>query len=365
MTDHRQQRVQDILDRFEPLENLIQELCDMADDERRSFHLPQALMLCEEGVQAAIESGDLRAEGICRMHQWAVYFLDQKLTDAASECKQARSKFDDLGDTFSEINSAIALGMTYEAQGLRFKSLGDETQARAAYQNALRAYHYDDAMAIVEENRHRTVRGRAAARANDYERLLDDLKEGFKRATARYVHAVPVGSPRPLGDLNPIPVLAQTLPAGKLLPTVEDIEGYARVVGDRAHIAGKEYRIQLLGTGRGTGFAPNQKDFSYYIAPVKGDSMNKVDVQDGDFVLLQRAKVVPVTPTTSDIVAAVIDKLDTYVTLKRFAERGGKFALDPESSNPVHKTREFNPADWKNQVKIAAIAVAVLKKVSS
>jgi len=363
MADRRQQYAQELLDRFEPMDNLIQELCDMADAERRNFHIPQALLLCEEGIRAARETGDLRAEGICLMHRWAVYYTDRKLTEAIADCKQGRSKLDDVGDTFSELNATIALGMTYEAQGSYFKSFPDEVRSRTAYQNALHAYRYDVAQRIVDENRQYPTRRRAAIRADDYETLLDELKSGFKRATTRYVQAAPMPAARPLGGLDLIPVLAQPLPAGKPLPTLDDIEWYARVMGDRAHFGGDEYKLELLGAGRGAGFAPNLKDISYFIAPIKGDSMNQTTIQDGDFVLLQRNKAVPVAWTANDIVAAVIEKQDSYFTLKQYIERGGKLLLEPQSTNPAHKTREFTPAQWTNQVKIAAVAVAVLKKV--
>jgi SOS-response transcriptional repressor LexA len=59
----------------------------------------------------------------------------------------------------------------------------------------------------------------------------------------------------------------------------------------------------------------------------------------------------------------VIKDVDREATLKRFAQRGRKNILNPESSNPDHQPYEFSPSEWAKKVEIVGIAVAVLKKV--
>ncbi len=365
MADQRQFDAQRILDRFDPMGSSVQDLCDTTDQHRRQYNLNKALLLCSEGLNAAVELGNQQAEGICLLHRWAVNYIGQWLPEAIEDCKQGKSKFEGLGESFSEINASIALGMTYEAQGTFLKSRGLDARSTTAFQNAMRAYRYDTAQDLVNQTRRKPSRSRGAPTADQYEELLEELKGGFQRVMNRYVQTAPAVSAKPLGDLISIPVLAQPISAGKPIPTLDDVDEYAQIIGDRAGIGSNEYKIHLLGVGRGSGFSPSLKDCCYLIAPVAGDSMDRTDIQNTDLVFLRRSKAVPISPTSGDIVAAVIQGEDRYATLKRYVERAGKLVLSAESSNPANKSYEFSAPDFGKRVHIVGIAAAVLKKVSS
>ena len=53
MIIQRQLDAQSILDRFEPLESSVEDLCEMADERRKQRKLSEAQLLCDEGVNAA------------------------------------------------------------------------------------------------------------------------------------------------------------------------------------------------------------------------------------------------------------------------------------------------------------------------
>lgn len=74
----------------------------------------------------------------------------------------------------------------------------------------------------------------------------------------------------------------------------------------------------------------------HFALTVEGDSMKDAGIMDGDTVIIRRAK----NANNGAIVVALIDGYD--VTLKRFYQRGGNIALQPENQN--YETRIF-PAD--------------------
>jgi len=361
MTNQHQLDVQRILDRFEPLESSVQILCDMADEQRRQQKLSQALLLCNEGVNAARELDDGMAEAICLLHRWAIHYVSQKFTEAVEDASRSRRLFEDRGDSFAETNASIALGMSYEAQGIFLKSRGLDRKSANSLQSAVRSYDYDKAFELLSVARRRSSFGRESRKADQYQELLVELKEGYRRVLALYGQTASIPVTKPLGDLISIPVLSQPMAAGTPIPTLDDVEGFAQVIGDRVIIGNAEYRIEMLGTGHSVSLKPDAKERGYFIVPVAGDSMDRTNIDDGDYVILSRPKRGPVALSVGDIVAAVIRGEDRAATLKHFRERGGKLLLEPESSNPKHRTAEFSLADFDKQVEVAGIAVGVLK----
>lgn len=101
------------------------------------------------------------------------------------------------------------------------------------------------------------------------------------------------------------------------------------------------------------------RDNEHYVAvKVKGDSMNKKKIDDGDYVVLRVQQVAE----NGDIVAAEKDGRfpdDEKSTLKQFFRRDGKIYLEPQSSNTKHETFVFTN---ESSLHIRGVAIAVLKK---
>ena len=93
----------------------------------------------------------------------------------------------------------------------------------------------------------------------------------------------------------------------------------------------------------------------YDVLRVRGDSMNQMGIEEGDYVILRKQAAAE----NQDIVAAQVFDADAYATLKRYVEQGRNIILRPESSNPQYKEMVFtNPGE---EFSIRGIALAVLK----
>ncbi len=68
----------------------------------------------------------------------------------------------------------------------------------------------------------------------------------------------------------------------------------------------------------------------YFILKVKGDSMDKANINDGGMVLVRQQ----ITANDGEIVVALIDD---EATIKRLRYRNGYVSLEPVSSNPIHQ----------------------------
>ena len=137
MIIQRQLDAQRILDRFEPLESSVEDLCEMADERRKQRKLSEAQLLCDEGVNAARELDDVMAEAVCLLHQWAMHYVAQKFPEAIEDASRSKRLFEDLGEGYAEINASIALGMSYEAQGIFLKSRGLDKKSATSLQSAV------------------------------------------------------------------------------------------------------------------------------------------------------------------------------------------------------------------------------------
>jgi len=134
-----------------------------------------------------------------------------------------------------------------------------------------------------------------------------------------------------------------------------DFLGYLEV--DQVLIDNRAHRIvklhpQTLGD-RVVNMLSNEK---YVVIKVTGKSMNKVNVNDGDYVLLR-----PQTDgLDNDIVATVIIDEVKVVTLKRLIKQRGKIILRAESDDPAyHGEKEFDKPNVGYYIR--GVALAVLK----
>lgn len=78
----------------------------------------------------------------------------------------------------------------------------------------------------------------------------------------------------------------------------------------------------------------NEED--YFYLKVKGDSMNKSRIEDGDLVLVRSQNDVD----DGDIAVVVVN--GNEATLKRVYRSNGTLILQPDSTNPIHKPQIYN-----------------------
>jgi repressor LexA len=99
----------------------------------------------------------------------------------------------------------------------------------------------------------------------------------------------------------------------------------------------------------------------YFVLHVKGDSMNRAGIHEGDYVLLHQQP----DAVNNNIVAVEIAGVEPEATLKRYRvmDGGRRVVIQPESDNPVHQPREFtNGENASNGYRILGVVVAVLKR---
>jgi SOS-response transcriptional repressor LexA len=159
-------------------------------------------------------------------------------------------------------------------------------------------------------------------------------------------------------SLHFLPVIGP-IPAGQTRISHDDIQNVVTAVNE-ATIDGIRYCFRRL-RGEGDLIRLDQQEYNYYLSQVIGDSMNLADLNEGDYVILRQPRSLPLSPQSSDIVAASITDMDREVTLKRYLREGKAIVLKPESSNPEHKSYEFSEDD--PSVDIVGVAVAVLKPI--
>lgn len=69
---------------------------------------------------------------------------------------------------------------------------------------------------------------------------------------------------------------------------------------------------------------------NYFLLRVRGDSMNRAGIDDGDFVLVRQQ-------STADPGQRVVALIDDEATVKEYAPGRDVVLLKPRSTNPVHK----------------------------
>ncbi|RPI32554.1 MAG: hypothetical protein EHM70_08635, partial [Chloroflexota bacterium] len=157
---------------------------------------------------------------------------------------------------------------------------------------------------------------------------------------------------RSSASLKFCPVVAQ-LPAGPFAGVGYETEplGYLQI--DRVTVDKKPYAIRTLRSTDNVVSLTADRD--YVVVKIRGDSMNKAGIDDGDYVIISAQP----DANHRDIVVAEIDAEDSQATLKRMLKRNGKVILQPESSNREHRAWEFASLD--QGFSIRGVALAVLK----
>jgi len=88
---------------------------------------------------------------------------------------------------------------------------------------------------------------------------------------------------------------------------------------------------------------------STFMLKVTGDSMIEAGIMPGDYVLVDRA----ITPQNGDVVIA---QVDGQWTMKNLRKKGKEITLLPANS-------KYNPIKPKNELKIAGVVTAVIRKL--
>jgi hypothetical protein len=162
-------------------------------------------------------------------------------------------------------------------------------------------------------------------------------------------------------------IVVDEIAAGKESPISDDIFGYIQQTGEfQFEFKGQPLKAEPLPLLRRSSlvFRPA---YDYVAVQVSGDSMNQAGILRGDYVILQKAKMVPIIPESRDIVAVVFRGEDNRASLKRILIDPNRVVLRPESSNPEHKPRILLPKDFTGDnpsVTVVGIAIAALRPVS-
>lgn len=158
------------------------------------------------------------------------------------------------------------------------------------------------------------------------------------------------------------------------------LEPVSGIEVDRVFIDGRPHQIQNLNGQKVIGVLSIRNSI---VIKVFGDSMNKAKILNGDYILLRLLPknvsdfdITGILPEDEDfhidarnsqvvkdgdIVAAEILNEDNNIVLKRIFRRGNRIILQPESSDPKYKIREFDGMNVGFFV--CGVAVAVLKPV--
>lgn len=87
----------------------------------------------------------------------------------------------------------------------------------------------------------------------------------------------------------------------------------------------------------------------YFCLKIKGDSMNKLRLCEGDTVLIKKQSYAE----NNDIAVVVVG--DDEATIKKFFKNGNTVMLVPDSTNPKHQVQIYDVA--KTNIRILGIAV--------
>ena len=179
------------------------------------------------------------------------------------------------------------------------------------------------------------------------------LPENFFQLFVVY-DEIPAGLPGPIG-FTPSP----RYPAGHL-----DLDPYDFIEVSRIMIGNREYAVKILQKGSQR-LSLISKSY-FYILKVKGNSMNKAGIKDGDYVVMRSQMIAD----NGDIIAAEIVGVDgSRATLKRYTKKGKTITLKAESDSKAFAGNkgewDFTEADQNKDDKffIRGVAVAVLKPI--
>jgi hypothetical protein len=190
--------------------------------------------------------------------------------------------------------------------------------------------------------------------------VVQPQENGFRK---RFLKSPPserleVISPSPYRQ---IPIIDEVAAGLERPVSDDDILGYIQQTGDLDfEYEGRTLKFEFLRRKSQLTFS---EEYDYVAVQVSGDSMDRAGIAPNDYVILQRPKLTGLHHTSGDIVAVVFRDEDDKATLKRILIRSSDVIFKPESSNPEHQLRIFQPQDFVGdnpRIVIVGIAVAVL-----
>lgn len=78
---------------------------------------------------------------------------------------------------------------------------------------------------------------------------------------------------------------------------------------------------------------------NYFALRIKGDSMNAVGINEGDYVIVRKQEIVE----NGEIAIVLVN--GNEATIKRFSRNGNTVVLTPQSHNPEHQVQIYNAGE--------------------
>lgn len=203
--------------------------------------------------------------------------------------------------------------------------------------------------------------------------FIEDLEEGVKVSGEEEEKPEKPEFPLPIENFFQLFVVYDEVPAGLPGPIgyqptprypigFHDVQTADYLEVTEVRIGEQDYRVQSLVRGRRS--VNLISDQHHFVMRVRGESMNKAGIDDGDLVVIRSQ----MSAENGDIVVAEISKVDvSRATLKRYALRAKTITLSAESNDPDFEGKEWdfrpNMENTQDGFYIRGIAVAVLKAV--
>ena len=315
-----------------------QDLCDgdSKENARRSFE--QALKLADDLVAVSDKDAKrIQATGLVCLG--ALSLCDKEAKNAIDHFLRGESIFEQDGDKYGQAVTLFGLAQAYwmRKEWAKVFRYFERSQRELVHISSDSATIY--LRQLVEEQ---------------YSEAIAEWEKTPKEKPVKW------GIEEILGDVSigVFPIFGK-IPAGNPHPIPQFVTGYIET--DRFIIDGKPYRV--AGGQRDKFRLSFSLQVTYIAFRVEGDSMNKADLDDGDYVILRVSSLsgTDLEPNSGDIVAVALPETDA-VTLKRFRRKSGQVVFEPDSTNPSHVSYPFvTSSEYGVSFKIVGIHVATLK----
>jgi SOS-response transcriptional repressor LexA len=323
-----QSMADEVINLLRKKEGTTAELNASAEQARRQMDWSTARELCEQSLQLCSNMISVDAEecrAIAQMYLGAVYHSMGDLEEAENCYRQSADTFSIMDRDDSRWNEAVA----QYALGLLAQSHGDLYQAQRLYHQSLHLFRYLGKRTVDV----RLVEHSVSQRIKSLEFLRRQTQKSQER-------------------LDSVPIIGTTA-AGEPILAIE--VGPEDVSLNRISLRDRNCKVKkILEAVKDDAFELKPNSI-YFALRVKGESMNKADIEDGDYVIFrQQPDVAP-----GDIVAVRTD--DPYgssTTVKRFYRRGKTILLKAENPEYQPQVQIFQASDPTIVILGKAVAVA-------
>jgi tetratricopeptide (TPR) repeat protein len=334
---------------------LVQQMHTMVKQNKTS----EAIALMEEAQFISKQVGDALVQAQVRL----------ECARADYNLKRADEAMQDLTDAIQLLKARAGLHGTYKYYNsvahwmlgnLLLKMPGQRKAALAAWQYSLDAFESLVALAAYENSDPAWYQDRCAEMRQALEKEIraasvkpvQPVAPAPKTAKFKFpistlfsgnLKSIPVAGEIPAGGFGPSGIDPYRLETLKLDPSMDEF-----VIGGQPH--------RLVNLRGSPGVTQLVSSNTYFILKVNGDSMDKVLIDPGDYVLLRQQD----SADHNDVVAAEIVHVDTQATLKLFVRTASSIELQPRSNNPSHQKFTFNQQSGGFHVR--GVMLGVFKK---